>query len=454
MALRARRGGGNGLEAWPGYVDALSTLLMVVMFVLLVFVLAQAFESVALSKRNDQLTAANQTLTREREQIARLNRNLSAGDAARDALLSQLRDMNTQTAATMAERDKLATLLQEVEIAAAAAATMNKTLTANVETQTQRADQAQQATQQLTAELTEKARSIEQLRQDAAAAEARMREMRAQMAELDRTVKADKATIDAKLSDLARLMEQTSALTALRDDLEKQARTAAAATLTEQQKRQAAELLLNNEKKLGDSAQAKIAMLNQEVEQLRRELGVSEQQRVTEENKATGLHEQLNLALAAQVEELRKYRSDFFGRLRAVLADRPGIQIVGDRFVFQSEVLFGVSSADLTPAGVAQMTDLAATLRKIIDEIPHDVNWVLRIDGHTDTTPMHNARYESNWELSAARAITVVKFLITQGIPAQHLAATGFGENQPVDLANTPEARARNRRIEVRLTDR
>ena len=195
-------------------------------------------------------------------------------------------------------------------------------------------------------------------------------------------------------------------------------------------------------------------MLTQQVEQLQRELGVTERQRADEQAKASGLTQQLNLALAAQVEELRKYRSDFFGKLRAVLADRPGIQIVGDRFVFQSEVLFGGGSAELTPAGIQQMTDLAATFHTIIDKIPADVNWVLRVDGHTDATPIHNVRFASNWELSAARAISVVKFLITQGIPATHLAATGFGENQPVDPGDTPDAYAKNRRIEIRLTDR
>src|SRR5277367_1634278 len=191
MAVRARRGGGNGLEAWPGYVDALSTLLMVVMFVLLVFVLAQSLESVVLAKRNDQLTAANQTLTIERRRNATLNQDLAAGDAARASLLAQLQDLNTQTAATMAERDKLSALLKEVELAAAAAATMNKTLTSQVDQQSQKADAAAAANQQLTTDL--------------AAAQARLREMQAQMAALDQTVKADKDTVDAKLSDLARL---------------------------------------------------------------------------------------------------------------------------------------------------------------------------------------------------------------------------------------------------------
>jgi chemotaxis protein MotB len=440
MAVRARRGGGNGLEAWPGYVDALSTLLMVVMFVLLVFVLAQSLESVVLARRNDQLTAANQTLTLERRRNATLNQDVAAGDAARASLLSQLQDLNRQTANTMAERDRLAALLKQVEMAAAAAATMNKGLTERIETQTQRANEATAANQQMTADL--------------AAAQARMKEMQDQMAMLDQTVKTDKETLDAKLSELARLAEQTRALTALRDQLDQQAKTAAASTLTEQQKRQAAELLLANEKQLGDSDRAKIAMLTQQIDQLRQELGVSQKQQADAQAKAQGLTDQLNLALAAQVEELRKYRSDFFGKLRAVLAGRPGITIVGDRFVFQSEVLFGISSADLTPAGIRQMTDLAATVRKLIDQIPKDVNWVLRIDGHTDASPIHTGRFESNWELSSARAITVVKFLITQGIPAQHLAATGFGENQPIDPADTPEAFAKNRRIEIRLTDR
>jgi chemotaxis protein MotB len=439
MALRARRVG-NGLEAWPGYVDALSTLLMVIMFVLLVFVLAQAFQSVVLSKRNAELSATNNTLTLERERNARLSQNLTAGDAARQALLKQLQDLDTQTASTMAERDRLATLLKQVEAAAAAAQLMNSTLTTRVQEQTQRADAASRANAQLNANL--------------AATEARLREMQAQIAELDRTVSADKENFQAKVSELARLAEQTRALAALRDQLEQQARNAAAAAMTEQQKRQAVEALLSDEKKLGDSATAKIAMLQQQIDQLTRDLAISNQQKADQTARATVLEGQLNLALAAQVEELRKSRSEFFGKLREVLADRPGISVVGDRFVLQSDVSFGIGGAELTPAGETQMTALANTFKPIIAKIPSDVNWVLRIDGHTDATPIHTARFASNWELSTARAISVVKFLITQGIPATHLAATGFGEFQPVDPGNTPEAYAKNRRIEVRLTDR
>ncbi len=455
MAARTRRGGGgNGLDAWPGYVDALSTLLMVLMFVLLVFVVAQAFESVVLAGRNEQLTASNRSLVEEKARnadltgsVTRLNQDVAAGDAARTVLLRRLRDLNAQTANTMAERDRLAALLKEVEMAAAAAATVNRTLTARVDEQTARADAASRANIQLSGD-------IARMRDEAEAAEARMRAMRDQLAAMDRTVKADKATIDAKLSELARLMEQVQALTALRDELEKLARTATATAQTEDQKRRAAELLLADEKKLADSARAKIAMLTQDAEHARRALAVSERARIEEQARASGLTEQLNLALATQVEELRKYRSEFFGKLRAVLADKPGVTIVGDRFVFQSEVLFGVSSAELTTAGIVRMAEFAATFSQIADQIPGDVAWILRVDGHTDSVPVRTARFPSNWELSAARAITVVKFLTEHGIGAQHLAATGFGENQPVDTADTTEARARNRRIEIRLTDR
>ena len=141
--------------------------------------------------------------------------------------------------------------------------------------------------------------------------------------------------------------------------------------------------------------------------------------------------------------------------LRDVLANRPGIQVVGDRFVFQSEVLFPVGSAELTPAGVSGITALAITIKDIAAEIPHGVNWILRVDGHTDRQPIKPGfQFASNWELSAARAISVVKLLIADGVPAEHLAATGFADNQPLDPADTPEAYAKDRRIELRLTDR
>jgi chemotaxis protein MotB len=166
------------------------------------------------------------------------------------------------------------------------------------------------------------------------------------------------------------------------------------------------------------------------------------------------LGQKLNAALAAKVEELQQYRSEFFGKLRQVLANRPGVSIVGDRFVFQSEVLFPVGSADMTDPGKTQINELAATIKQIIPEIPPNIHWIMRIDGHTDRQPIKGGPFASNWELSAARAITVVNLLIADGVPPEHLAATGFADYQPLDGGDTPDAYAKNRRIELRLTDR
>ena len=166
------------------------------------------------------------------------------------------------------------------------------------------------------------------------------------------------------------------------------------------------------------------------------------------------LGKRLNAALASKVQELSRYRSEFFGRLREVLGNRPGIRIVGDRFVFQSEVLFDVASAELGPAGKEQMGALAQTLKELVVKIPEDIDWVLRVDGHTDKTPISTARFPSNWELSAARAISVVKYLIDQGLPPVRLVAAGFAANRPIDPGVDEIALRRNRRIELKLTQR
>jgi chemotaxis protein MotB len=285
--------------------------------------------------------------------------------------------------------------------------------------------------------------------------------MQRQRDALNTTVTADKATIEARLADLAKMAEQVRNLTALRAELEKQAQDAAARATTEEQRRAATAAMLADEKKFGDSARAEIAALTKQMEQLRAQvasvsaaLDASDKAAQDKDVQIANLGSRLNAALAQRVEELQRYRSDFFGKLREVLANRPGIQVVGDRFVFQSEVLFPVGAADLTPAGQEEINQLAATLKQISAQIPPDVNWLLRVDGHADRQPLDRGRFASNWELSAGRAITVVKLLIADGIPANRLAATGFGDNQPLDPADTPDAYAKNRRIELRLTDR
>jgi chemotaxis protein MotB len=452
--MRSRRHVSNGLEAWPGYVDALSTLLMVIIFVLLVFVLAQAFMSVVLSGRDkaldqvkQQLSQLTDALSLERghsaelqTSVAQLSQQLSNRNKARDTLSQQLANLQSQAQQLTAQRDALLTQVQQLGA--------------------QRETVSQQLTQS-NAQLTGTQKQLGDTQQQLADAQQQLAAMKQQMAELDKTVTADKATIQARLSDLANLQSQTRALAALRDELEKQAQDAAARAMTEKDRRAAVEAQLADEKKLGDSARAQIALLNQNVDQLKAQLAavaqaldLAQAQGRDKDTQIANLGQKLNAALAAKVQELQQYRSEFFGKLRQVLAGRPGIQIVGDRFVFQSEVLFPVGSADLTASGVAQMTALAVTIKDIATEIPSDIPWVLRVDGHTDPQPVKGGQFSSNWELSAERAITVVKLLIADGVPPDHLAAAAFGEYQPIVQGDTPEDYAKDRRIELRLTDR
>ncbi len=463
--MARRRSQGETLNPWPGYVDALSTLLMVIIFVLLVFVLAQAFLSVALSGRdraldrlNRQVAELTDMLSLERgrsgelgQSLARANRELTLANQAKEGLtreLSSLREQESRTLADRdalkAERDRLSARLADAALQAQSAAARNEQLQARVAETAGQTEKAGQEAADLAASLAEAKRQLQTVQ-----------------AELDRTVQADKATVEAKLADLARLGNQLQALTALRDQLERQAQDAAVRATTAEERAQAVAVALDNEKKLGDSARAQVALLAQQVEDLRAQLAqlsaaldATSKAEAEKDAQISNLGSKLNAALASKVQELQRYRSEFFGRLRDVLAGRPGIQIVGDRFVFQSEVLFPAGSADLTPQGEDQIRKLAATLKDITTEIPKDVNWLLRVDGHADKQKLGRGQFASNWELSAQRAINVVKLLVDEGVAPDRLAATGFGEYQPLDPADTPQAYAKNRRIEIRLTDR
>jgi chemotaxis protein MotB len=218
---------------------------------------------------------------------------------------------------------------------------------------------------------------------------------------------------------------------------------------------------LDDEHKLSQDAQAQAALLNQQMDAMRQELAkltaeltASETLSADQKVEIANLGKRLNAALAGKVEELTRFRSEFFGRLRQLLGNKPGIRIEGDRFVFQSELLFPSGSADLADEGQARLMELAHTLVQVTKGIPADINWMLRVDGHTDKVPIKSSRFASNWELSTARAVTIVKFLAAQGIPADRLAAAGFGEFQPVDKGGDPAALAKNRRIEIRLDQR
>ena len=464
MPRSRRRGASEELNPWPGYVDALSTLLMVIIFVLLVFVLAQAFLSVALTGRdraldrlNRQVAELSDMLSLERSRVgelqlssASLGRDLQAANTARDQLARDVAGLRADGAKAQAERDtlraerdRLSARLADAELQAQSALARNTQLQNRIAETAGRTDAAGQETAAVAGQLADMRRQLAQARSD-----------------LDSTVKADRATIEARVADIARLNAQLTTLTALRDELEKQVKDAAARATTDEQRRQALTAQLAEAGKLGDAARAQIALLNQQMAALREQmqqvaaaLDLAEAAGRDDKAQIANLSTRLNTALASKVEELQRYRSEFFGKLRDVLQNRQDVQIVGDRFVFQSEVLFPAGSAEMSGSGQEQITKLAATLKQIAAEIPADVNWLLRVDGHADKQPRRSGD-AGNWELSAQRAINVVKLLVEDGIPANRLAATGFGEYQPLDPGDTAAAFARNRRIELRLTDR
>jgi len=376
---------------WPGFVDALATLLMVIIFLLMIFVLAQVFLSETLSGRENTLSKLN-------EQMSELSELLNLERKANKDLRTNMASLSTELQASVRSRDDLSLRLKGLE--------------------------------------------------------ADNQKINAQLADAFKTIDADKETIEMKLAELAKMQEDVEALEALREEL------------TKEIKKQASKLdekdgQLIEERKLADSERAQKALMNKQLAALRQQLAAiqealeaSESLNADQKAQISALGKRLNTALATKVQELAKYRSEFFGELRKVLGTQAGVRIVGDRFVFQSEVLFQSGEAKLGAEGVIQLKQLAKTLREIASKIPTKVNWILRVDGHTDDVPIKNLKFPSNWELSTQRAISVVKALIQEGIPAQRLAATGFGEFQPIDARKDEIARRRNRRIELKLTQR
>ncbi len=286
-------------------------------------------------------------------------------------------------------------------------------------------------------------------------------QLKSQISELTQLLaleKASKADSDAQLLALtddlnAQKVKTADLLASLQ--AENNNATSAGSTITGLQ------TALDDEKKLSSDALAKVELLNQQIAAMRRQLSQisallddSEARNRGSETQIADLGRRLNTALAQKVQELSKFRSEFFGRLRQILSQRSDILVVGDRFVFQAEVLFPKANADLNDAGQAEMLKLADAIKQLETEIPPDIAWVLRVDGHTDTDQLRNSVFKSNWELSAARAISVVKFLVAQGVSPNHLVAAGFGEFQPLAPGDTEEAKSENRRIELKLTER
>jgi chemotaxis protein MotB len=342
MALaRTRRD--SGMNYWPGFVDALSTLVLSIIFLLTVFMVAQFYLS-------QQISGKDTALARLNAQISRLSDLLSLERTGKTSLEAEIAQLHASLSAAQGERERL-------RGAAEGAQSSN----------------------------------------------------------------------DAGKAEAGKLNSQ-----------------------------------LDVEKAATARAVAQIEILNQQISALRRQiaaletaLGASENKEKESQLHIADLGQRLNVALAQRVQELSRYRSDFFGKLRDILGNRPDIRVVGDRFVFQSEVFFDSGQAVLRPEGRAELDKLASALIDLEKQIPSEINWVLRVDGHTDTRPLSGtSTYKTNWDLSAARAISVVQYLISKGVPPQRLVAAGFGEFQPIDPGTTDEAHSRNRRIELKLTEK
>ncbi len=359
MAIAPRHSRLPSIDIWPGFVDALSQLLMVIIFLLLVFTAGQFYLSAALSGREEALHKLQQ-------QVDALANMLSLERASNTDLRQNSARLEAQLKSALAERDRL---------------------------------------------------------------------------------NAEIGALSAKADEAQKLREKSAAL---------EASLGAA-----QQSNAAAQQALAAEKSVSSEALAKVDLLNQQIAALRQQLAaiaaaleISEAKVKTQQTQLADLGHQLNIALASKVEELARYRSEFFGRLRDILGNRPDIRIVGDRFVFQSEVLFTPASADLTDSAKHELDLVLGALKKIAGEIPPDINWLLQVSGHTDHNPIDTPQFPSNWELSTARALSVVRYLISKGIPADRLAAAGYADTQPLDPGTSPAAYARNRRIELKLTER
>ncbi|EKS29551.1 peptidoglycan -binding protein [Afipia felis] len=339
MALaRSRRNGESSLNYWPGFVDALSTLVLSIVFLLSVFLVVQFYLS-------QEVSGKDKALERLNAQIAQLTNLLSLEKVSSGGLNDQIAQLRASLATAEAERDRAKGMAESLGGGANGGGDLNKQLA--------------------------------------------------------------------------------------------------------------------TEKQISERALAQVEVLNQQISALRRQLAAledalnaSEQKGKESQEKIADLGQRLNVALAQRVQELSRYRSEFFGRLRTILGDRPDIRIVGDRFVFQSEVFFDSGSAALLPEGRNELDQLANALGDLEKKIPAEIPWVLRVDGHTDVRPINSPQFKSNWDLSAARAISVVQYLISRGVSPQRLVAAGFGEFQPLDTGTTEDAYKRNRRIELKLTER
>ena len=445
--LSRRSGSDRNTNIWPGFVDVLATLLMVMMFLLLIFVLAQFFLSEALSGRE-------QALDKLKIQVGELAGMLSLEKKSKAELQLNLSQISAELVSSVALRDELKTSITLLR--------KNAIVTSEVIDKLQsEAESAREKITNMNTRITAASAESFELRLKLAEAENLSKEQNTKITRMSHEAQSSEASLAeaeeasrALIQKIASLDHQIILLGALKKEMENKI-SELAGRLNENRK------TLLTEKEFSTSARAEVALLNQQMSALRVQLAqirtileISEAEAKKKNVQIVNLGKRLNAALASKVQELSRHRSEFFGRLRDLLGKHQGVRIVGDRFVFQSEVFFAKSEAEIAAAGQAQLDQLATTLLEIALEIPGEIDWILRIDGHTDNDPISTSRYPSNWELSTARAISVVRYLINAGLPASRLVAAGFGEFHPIDKRNDEISQRRNRRIELKLTQR
>lgn len=416
----------RSVNVWPGYVDALAALLMLVIFVLLVFTFAQFMLSQILSSQESELSDLEQRL-------AQLTRELGLEQQKSQALSANVEELSGLITQLTEEKFELADQMEQLTRAQAADRQQIEQQLLNIASLQQDIDRLRQLRTQLEAEIGSLSAALRQQTDEATQLRDRSQALEARLAEAnDRT---HLAQVEVEQRDI-----RIQALSAL---------------VGEQSQ------ALDQERRLSADAQAEVALLRQMIDGLRSQLAEinqalaqAEKDKQAQQAEISDLGKRLNVELARRVNELERYRSDFFGQLSGLLKSNPYIQVKGDRFLFQSELLFDSGSAELGAEGRRQLDELARVLRDVIKIIPEQIDWILRIDGHTDRVPIRDARFASNWELSTARAVSVLRYLASQGIPPRRMAATGFAEFHPLNPADSEAAYRQNRRIEIKLTAR
>ena len=440
---------------WPGFVDGLASLLMVFVFVLMVFVIIQANLAFRISGQDTRITALQRDLLElgnilniERETNSQLLSELSdtkvlmsALETDNKQLLSQitflqeeLSDKEEIIIAKEADISSLSSQLFELEDNLNAARAISE----------QRGDEIKSLIFRLTAnekELDEKSNAFKK-----------------QQIELKKNlelIEENTALISTLKSEISNLSEQNNFNEANLAEKEKLLLIAEKALLKKAEELAAANNSSNEAKAEIDKLLIKTNTLRQEIQKLNSLLAEKERESINDKIAIADLGKKLNSALASRVQDLQKFRSEFFGQLREILENRSEVRVVGDRFIFQSEVIFATGQANVSDAGKEQLADIASALREIEKSIPENIPWVLQIEGHTDSDPIANSSiFRDNWDLSTERALSVVRFLRSEGISANRLAAAGYGEFQPIDNGNSSASKQRNRRIELKLTQR